>query len=269
MLVACFPVSAFAGLEVTYNVQTKVGSNATDMDMHYMMQGNWVRVEFETPSPTGREKIVHIRDLKTKKSITLFPSKKTYLEMSAEDFERIKGAMGAFRIVKPVETSKPVRAQDFKKTGESKKIAGHSCDVMEHKAKDQTQRVCVNEDLGDEYRKYFIGFAESYGEHISIPKDVQGFPLELHIVSTAGNAAGGPQPGESKMLVKRIKSANVPNNMFEVPSGYERMNTEIPPEAMKALEEMKDGKMSDEMKAQLEKAKKLMEEMQKKHGGGK
>lgn len=184
------------------------GGAAAPMTINMKLKGDKIRMEYTMPGLPSARGSATIIDGAAKKSYTLMPTTKEYLET---DLDPKKG--GAPTAPPPSTKPKPV----VTKTGRTEKIAGYSCEVVTV-AEPGTRahsELCVSRGLS--FLGMGVGPFSKLGSEAGLGDALEGgFPLRLETFDTSGASM-------MKMEATRIDKTSEPDSDFQVPPGYTKM----------------------------------------------
>lgn len=210
LVAACIvaaPVSAqdtFEGV-IAYDVQMA----GMTVKLTQMTKGTKVRQEMDMSGPMGQ--MISLTDVTDMVTTTLIPAQKMYMTM---DLNALAQQMQQDPRTKQPEPS------DFKPTGETETIAGHSCSHYTHTQENTTVDVCVAGGLG------FVPFStpgtrggSSMGDLAEMAKwrahFADGFiPLEVNMTG---------QGQEMTMRATSVEKKSLADDLFQIPAGYTEM----------------------------------------------
>ncbi|MFH1017588.1 MAG: DUF4412 domain-containing protein [Pseudomonadota bacterium] len=249
-----FPTLALAaseGLRVVYDIDfpgETANSARTKIKARYFIQEGAVRFETEAAAPA--QSTVLIGKAQPRKAFLIFPSRKAYMEIPETK------ATSADR---KAQTEVP-----FKATGQKKEIAGYSCQVVARELTDQKEEACTSEKLVKDLKNLQSALPASKGSKGSIPKGMDGFPLEYQVLNK--KATDGKNESAMTMRVAEVKREKFNSSLFEVPSGYQKQ--EMPAMPTNAGKGMSPGgtkgqqKLPPGFEQKLQEMKKMMQEQQ-------
>ncbi len=144
------------------------------------------------------------------------PKKKTYAEMSLDEFRQL-AKMGMAMLK---QAGAPVKVR---KTGETKTINGYKCYAVEVDNSGMKQKMWfskdlkIGKDLYFEYLKKMPEVAEA-AEMIYKDKEIEGVPV---LTETEISVMGNTIKSTTKLL--KIEKTNPPAGLFELPSGLKKV----------------------------------------------
>lgn len=166
-------------------------------EVPYMIKGNKGRMEM---SHQGQKSaMIMLPD--ESKVVMVIEQMKGYIEMNTDE-ER--------------ETTEEVDESDLSQTGETKTIAGKSCEVWQMNSEDGTFEVCMAKGLGT------FMMPQSRMQQQQAPDWAKQFwedgaiPLEIVEVENGNRTV--------KMKAKKIEEKSLSDDLFEVPDGYRDMS---------------------------------------------
>ncbi len=249
-----FPTAAFAaseGLRVVYDIEfpgDTAKSGPTKIKGKYFIQEGAVRFETDMPTPAGNT--VVIGKAQPKQAFILFPNRKAYMvipETTATSADR------------DAQMNVP-----FKSSGKTKEIVGYTCQVMTREVQGHKEEACTSSKLIKELKNLESVLPASKGSQGSIPKGMDGFPLEYRVFK---GAAGGGEQSAMSMRVAELKREKLNASLFEIPAGWEKQEMPVmDPNMMKGMSsEGTKGqqKLPPGFEQKLQEMKKMMEEQQK------
>lgn len=192
--------------EIDMTVTTGAAMGATTgvgITVNMKLKGDRMRMEVSMPGVTGSFMGATIMDAGKKKSWTLMPTTKEYIET---DLDVAKPP--------PVATTKPI----ITKTGRTDKIAGYSCDIItvtQPGKRDRTE-FCMSKGLT--FLGMGMGPFSSMGNAEFGDVMKEGFPLRMESFDATGAQV-------MKMEATRIDKKSESDSDFEIPAGYKKMAT--------------------------------------------
>ncbi|MBZ0200029.1 MAG: DUF4412 domain-containing protein [Ignavibacteriaceae bacterium] len=195
-----FPQKGFEGkLAMTI----EAAGQKTSMD--YLMKGDKIRIEVKD----GEASAV-IMDNKAKKMIVVIPSQKMYMELD-------NGKKGKNKSESNLKKKQSM--DEMKKTGETKKINGYTCEKWVMNDNNRNIEAWVTEELGN---FFFAQNPMGGNDGPAWQKEFEGksfFPMQVVEKDAKGNV-------ESKMEVTKVEKTSLSSDLFKAPAGYHKM--EIP-----------------------------------------
>ena len=177
----------------------------------YYMKGNKARMEMEMPAQAQMGKAAFIIDGDQNALITLIPQMKMYMQMSMPpvDSTDYNGDDSDGPEQKPVKLS------------DTKVILGHTCDHWRiHNEDGETVDLWNAKGFGNFMMPGRFGGMPGQGKRQEWLKDLMGkgfFPLKVVVTKQGGST-------EMSMEATKIEKKNLDDSLFEVPSGYNKMN---------------------------------------------
>ncbi len=164
------------------------------------ISGAKMRIE----SVTMGMKSVGIQRLDLGKTYNLIPAQKLYMEMSVPK--------------PPAQPAGQELVVTVTKTAETKKIGKYTCTRCDVTVGGETLKFWITEDvdMGGELTDYWK--ATGQGQPPKMAQEmskVKGFPIRMEMPSPQGTVGS---------TVTTIKKQDVPDSMFEVPEGYQKMS---------------------------------------------
>lgn len=185
------------------------GSSGSSMTIDMKLKGDKIRMEYTMPGLPSMRGTATIIDGGAKKSYTLMPASKEYMETDLDTAK--KGAPPVPPSTKP----KPV----VTKTGRTEKVAGYSCEVVsvaEPGTRAHTE-LCVSKGLT--FLGMGVGPFSKLGSEAGFGEALEGgFPLRMETFDTTGASI-------VKMEATRIDKTTEPDSEFQIPPGYKKMST--------------------------------------------
>ncbi|GBD90845.1 hypothetical protein BMS3Abin04_01565 [bacterium BMS3Abin04] len=190
-------------------IKFKVTNNGEDMSMNYYMKNGEIRIDM--PGGMGGAMIY-----KGKKMIIINPQQKMYMEFSVDKMKKM-----AKKFKSDDSDGDADNAKDFDpakwKTGETKTLFGHECELYRFTEDGQTTEMWVAKDMGN-----FMG-AQNPMAPSSSPlwqQQLAGtnfFPLQVIVKDKDGKV-------NSKFEVVELKEQSLSDDLFNVPSGYNKVS---------------------------------------------
>ena len=209
-------------------MQFKISGHKNPEMVDYYIKDNKVRIERLDKS--AKEGVV-IMDNKTKTMTVLMPEQKKFMEM---DMNKTAARAKAY------EKKKPEGEPNFSKTGKTETILGYACEQWISKGEDgNTSEIWAAKNIGT-----FGGFGRRENKPES-PWEKKISEEGLFPLKVIGLDESGKE--KSRWEVTKIDKKSLSSDMFQPPSGYEKMEMPAMPD-MKG--DMKKG-MSEEMKNKL------------------
>jgi hypothetical protein len=184
------------------------GAGAGAMTINMKLKGDKIRMETTMaglPSARGSATII---DGGAKKSYTLMPTSKEYLET---DLDAAKKGPTAPPTTPP--KPKPV----VTKTGRTDKVAGYTCEIVsavEPGTRARTE-ICVSKGLS--FLGMGVGPFSKLGNEAGWGDALEGgFPLRMETFDTTGATL-------MRMEATRIDKTSEPDSEFQIPPGYKKM----------------------------------------------
>ncbi len=196
--------TSFEG-KVVMNV--KSDDESTEID--FFVKGNKTLIQVDQ-----EEKASMIMDSKGKKMLLIMPEQKMYMEM---DLNIMKDYASQMTNKDNVKTNDGT-TDNFKMTGETKKINGYECEKWVYSDDDGGKtEAWMTKALGN-----FMGFSNPMmgNEENSWQKKIEGqgyFPMLAIHYDDSGDV-------ESSMEVKSAEEKSLDDSMFEVPSGFRKFD---------------------------------------------
>ena len=208
-------VLVFASLAVAQQfegvieIQMKSQNQETSMPMKYMVKGDFVRTEAQSP----RGEFAMIMNMKERKMIMLMPQMNSYMERTIDSIAPPPGS-----------GKKP----EFTKTGKSEKILGYDCDQYIVKEENRETEVWAAKGLGTFMRPRMGGpmggGRGGMGGGGQMPsaweQEIRAkgfFPLR-----TVTKNADGKE--EARMEVTKIEKKVLDASLFKAPEGWQKMD---------------------------------------------
>ncbi len=203
-----FASSSFAQtFEGIIDIQIKGPNMESPNPMKYMVKGDFVRTESQTP----RGEFAMIMNMKERKMIMLMPQMQSYMERTIDSVAQ-----------PPAGNKKP----EFSKTGKSEKILGYDCDQYVVKEEGRETEVWAAKGLGTFMRPGMGGpmgggrggrggqMPSAWEEEIR----AKGFfPLRTLTKNSEGKE-------ESRMEVTKIEKKQLDDSLFKAPEGWQKMD---------------------------------------------
>lgn len=234
---------AAQGIHISYQMQMSADSKTkmSGTSEYYFQDGN-IRAEVNMQgTPLGKTVFIE----KNGKRYTLFPSDKTYMEVT--DFSQKYATQQ-----KKIQKSSP-----YKATGQKKTIAGYECEVFVKENQMQKETACLSKSLMKVYAS-LIRDMKKVNQDMDIS---QGVPLEMASVGKGKNS------NTTKMKVLKI-NPNPKGVSFTIPKGYKKKEAaQMSPQFDSMVKDLqmdaKDGQIDE---AKIKELQKMAEEMKKKYG---
>lgn len=191
------PASAqdFEGI-IYFEVSDMAGQDMNEMP--YMVKGNKGRMEIRQ----GQQKTAMLMLPGESKMIVIIDQMQAYMEMNTDDVDQ-----------KEIDKIDETNATN---TGETKTIAGKTCEVWQMESKEGDFEVCMAKGMGSfmmpqnqMQQQQTPAWAKKFQEERAMPLEV----VEL----TNGKRT-------VKMKAKRIEEKSLSDDLFEVPEGYRDMS---------------------------------------------
>ncbi|MBI3004999.1 MAG: DUF4412 domain-containing protein, partial [Ignavibacteriales bacterium] len=190
-------------------LQMKGPNMDTPTPMKYMVKGDLVRTESQTP----RGEFAMIMNVKERRMIMLMPQMKSYMERTIDSLPA--SAAGG---------KKP----EFTKTGKTEKILGYDCDQYIVKEENRETEVWAAQGLGTFMRPRMGGpmgggrSGMGGGGQMSAAWEEEIRAKGFFPLRTVTKNAGGEE--ESRMEVTKIEKKNLDASLFKAPEGWQKMD---------------------------------------------
>lgn len=207
VLVASILFSILTGYSPKTNAQSFEGTIRYSMqemetgemaEMLYMIKDSKTRIEFGE----GQQKGVMLLLPEESKSVVLINQMKGYITMDQDLFETPRNQNTDFKL---------------DKTGETKSIAGHSCEVWIIENEEETFNVCMAKDLGS-----FMMPENPMGNSRNIPnwakEAIAEGVMPLEVVRTSDDQEN------IQMQATSISRKSLDSSLFEIPADYKDMS---------------------------------------------
>lgn len=201
---AFFAVAIFSNQTHAQNFEGVIHYESAEMakmgrgNMPYMIKGQRNRVEFGMGQKTGAMILVPNKS----KMIVIIDEMNAYMEMN---------------INHAIDTPEDMNKTEATNTGESKTIAGKTCEVWNMKSDEGTFETCLAKGMGtfmmpgrDMMPEEPPAWAKTLMEEGAIP---------LEVIEIKGNGSR-----IVKMKAKKIEEKTLSDDLFEVPEGYRNMS---------------------------------------------
>jgi len=195
----------FEGI-ITFNIESQ--SNGPQK-MKYYVKGNKVRMEMDMPGMAAGMSPTMIFDNGTNKMYTLISQMKSYMEIPINMDEKNDNQND-----KMDDNDRPV------KTGKTDKIAGVECEQWIIKNPEGETELWNAKGFGNFLFVQNNAFMKRNSNRPQWVKDIMEegfFPFRIISKDPNGNV-------EMKMEVTDVQRKNLSSSMFEIPSGYKKMN---------------------------------------------
>ncbi|MBI4428140.1 MAG: DUF4412 domain-containing protein [Ignavibacteriales bacterium] len=203
-----FSVAVAQQFEGVIEMQIKGQNQESSMPMKYMVKGDFVRTESQTP----RGEFAMIMNMKERKMIMLMPQMNSYMERTIDS------------VAPPPEGSKK---PEFTKTGKSEKILGYDCEQYVVKEDNWETEIWAAKGLGTFMRPRMGGpmggGRGGMGRGGQTPaaweEEIRAkgfFPLR----TLTRNAEGKE---EARMEVTKIEKKALDASLFKAPEGWQKM----------------------------------------------
>lgn len=190
-------------------IKFKITNDGKEVFMNYYMKDGEIRIDM--PGGMGGAMIY-----KGKNMIILNPQQKMYMEFSVDKMKNL-----ANKFKSDYKDGNTDKNQDFDpakwKTGETKTLFGHECELYRFTKDGQTTEMWVAKDMGN-----FMG-AQNPMAPSSSPlwqQQLAGtnfFPLQVIVKDKDGKI-------DSKFEVVELNEQSLRNDLFSVPSGYNKIS---------------------------------------------
>ncbi|HKJ46757.1 MAG TPA: DUF4412 domain-containing protein [Balneolales bacterium] len=195
----------FEGI-ITFQIESQ-SNNA--QKMMYYVKGNKVRMEMEMPGTAAGMSPTIIYDNESNKMYTLISQMKSYMEIPINLSEQEADSSNQID-----DNDKPV------KTGKTEKIAGVECEQWLIKTDDGETELWNAKGFGNFLFVQNNAFMKRNRHQPEWLKDIMKegfFPFRIISKDQDGNM-------DMKMEVTDVKAENLSASLFEIPSGYNKMN---------------------------------------------
>ncbi len=168
-------------------------------EMPYMVKGDRVRMEFGKGAQGGA--LIYMPD--SNKMAFILEAMKGYMTMDVEDHE--------------TEAENTAEQTQMENTGDTKTIAGRTCEVWQVSHDENTYRLCVAKGLGN-FMMPENPMAQSSTPQWAKEAMAGGFmPLEVVEITGGSNS--------TKMRATRIEEKSLSDDLFQIPEGYNDMSS--------------------------------------------
>jgi hypothetical protein len=189
------------GLKITYDYEASGERKTHKGTGTYFLTEGATRVEMDQDiSGSNRGPMAIIQQTNPKKRLILDLKGKTYTDVTA--------FMGDSSI--PVKQDKE---PPFKSTGKKKKIAKHTCVVVERTHRGTHEEACISKSLAKEFAMLSRAFSGSKKRRSFLPNGLDGFPLEFI-------SRGKSEGSNSVMRVREITQQRFGQQLFQVPQNF-------------------------------------------------
>lgn len=211
VIMAFSPLATAQSFEGVIEMQMKGADQDSPMPMKYMVKGDFVRTESQSP----RGEFAMIMNMKDRKMIMLMPQMKSYMERTIDSSAQL-----------PADAKKP----EFKKTGKTEKILGYDCEQYIIKEENRETEVWAAKGLGTFMRPRMGGGMGGPGGRGGMGRGGQMpaaweeefrtkgfFPMR-----TITRDADGKE--EARMEVIKIEKKELEASLFKAPEGWQKMD---------------------------------------------
>jgi hypothetical protein len=180
-------------------------------------KGTSMRMDFDAGE---EEKAFMVLDAKKKVMRNFFPDRKTYVEMSFEEMEKM--GLGISEMQREIGSGTQVEMGELKKTGEKKRINGYMCELYTQQAGDHmneywiTKEITLKEIMGAlEDSMKALGDSSGLGAWQEPLMKIGGFPI-LTIIRD--------EYGTNQNEVVKIEKKGLSDELFALPAGYQKQS---------------------------------------------
>jgi hypothetical protein len=193
-----FGASVFAQTGFEGKVALRITGDET-ADIDYFIKGKNIRMEMEAKG----NKAVILYDFKDQKTIMLMPGQNMYMEFNANQF------------MTENDKKNDDKADNIKRTGETKEINGYKCEKWIYKDDDGLVEAWMTDKLGNFYMMMNPMDKDAQNKW---QQKLQGnyFPMRVDVI----------EDGEKKssMEVLSVNEMSLKEDLFKVPPGYQKFS---------------------------------------------